>query len=136
MLKLLPDADSKYLAAYLGFIKIEIPSILQILTLLTLISFFGNSYILSLLLLILIYLLTYWYLNEKLLVFLNNELKYYIPNQERLDRRNTILLTLLTYNGVISLIVSLTLGAISAFIFYDLFTSSINHLFAKTRSFF
>lgn len=118
MLKFFHREHSKYLTAYLGFLKIEIPSVLQILTLLTLISFLGNNYIFSLLVIVLVFLLTKWYLNEKLLIFLNNELKYYIEEKDRIDNKNTIISSLIVYNVLVSLVTSAALGSLSTFIFF------------------
>ena len=67
----------KYFRAYLGFLALEIPSLLQIITLLTLISLVSNYLILKIIIIYLVYKLTNIYLNEKLLIFINNELRYY-----------------------------------------------------------
>ncbi len=123
------EANPKYLIAYISFIKLEIPSILQIITLLTLFSIFGNNWILNLILIFSVYFLSKWYLSEKLLIFINNEMKYYIEEKDRQKNKEELLRSFLIYNLLVSIIISCILGGISGiFVTFPLFNSIIDFI--------
>lgn len=107
------NKDLKYLKIYLAFLKIEIPALVQILTLISFLTILGNNIIFQLVMIIVIYFLVTMYLHEKLFLFLNNEFRHYIEYDEKIKNKKIILFSLLFYNWVVALIVALLLAAIA-----------------------
>lgn len=118
----------KYFRAYLGFLALEIPSLLQIITLLTLISLVSNYLILKIIIIYLVYKLTNIYLNEKLLIFINNELRYYSDIKKDKDE---LLRSLIVHNRAASLTSSLIMGGIIGLVIPSELTMSITEQIRK-----
>ncbi|MCW1949622.1 MAG: hypothetical protein KIH89_004260 [Candidatus Shapirobacteria bacterium] len=76
---------SMYLRSFYGFLRLEIPNIIQIVTLLGFLIYLTKTYFLKIVLDFLIVTLLALYLTEKLKIFVNNELFRSYLNYKDID---------------------------------------------------
>ena len=108
----LKRSDNRYVKVYLSFLKIEIPSIIQISTLATVLSILTNNFFLRILIGVLVTLLLQLYLNEKLFVFLNNERRFYIGHEESVINKSMIITSLLRFGNITNIFFGCLVGII------------------------